>query len=374
MSALIIALALTLGSSFVCSLMEACVLSTTVAEIEALKKRLPRCGALWEMHKRDLDISISTILTLNTVASVVGSSIIGGLAIHLWGTSSLGEQTVLGLVSGGLTLTILVFSEVVPKSVGVVYRVGLQPYVADPLLWMRRVLAPVTFICGAVVRFLVPKPTTADTSDEEIILLAEKGAKEGTLSHSESNIIANALSLDDVRVSQVMTPRTVVAALNKAMTVGEVFKQHLNLPFGRMPVYEKRLDNVVGLVRRRDLFKAKTAGQDAELVANLMKEVQFIPETVTLGHALQLFLKTHQKLAVVVDEYGSVAGVVTMEDIFEHLLGREIFEKDDVAVDMRELARIKTQKPARSGPGRKSAGPESKPQGGGETKAPGAAI
>jgi CBS domain containing-hemolysin-like protein len=285
---------------------------------------------------------------LNTVAIAVGSTLIGGLAIHLWGDAAL------GLVSGVMTFAILVFSEVVPKSLGFTYRTSLLPFTAHPLLWMRRVLAPITYVCAVMVRLLVPRRAAPNKTDEEIMLLAERGEKQGTLTRSESRIIANALSLDDVRVSRIMTPRTVVTAVNKAQTIGEVFMQYPNLPFGRMPVYEKRLDNVVGVVRRRDLFKAKTAGHDTDLVATLMQEVQFIPETVTIGHALQLFLKTHQKLAVVVDEYGSVAGVVTMEDVFEHLLGREIFEKDDVAVDMRELARTQSQKPGRGpAPGRK---------------------
>ena len=334
-----LAIVLTLATSFVCSLLEACLLTTTVAEIEALKHRWPRCGALWEQHRREIERSISAILTLNTFANVVGSTVIGGLAVRRWG------DTALGIVSGALTFSVLVFAEVVPKNIGVVYRVPLLPFVAHVLLWMRRILAPVTLVCDFAVRLFVPARQAAGKSDEEIILLAEKGAKDGTLTRNESSIIAGALSLDDVRVGQVMTPRSVVTALNKAMTVGEVFQQYPNLPFGRMPVYEKRLDNVVGVVRRRDLFKAKAAGGgDGVLVAAVMQEVQFIPETVTLGHALQLFLRTHQKLAVVVDEYGSIAGVVTMEDIFEHLLGREIFEKDDPAVDMRELARARTQK------------------------------
>jgi len=138
-----------------------------------------------------------------------------------------------------------------------------------------------------------------------------------------------------------------VTALRRNATVGEIFQEFPNLPFGRMPVYGKNLDDIAGLVRRRDLLKAKANDQDFELVEKIMQEVHFIPETVTVGNALQVFLKTHQQMLVVVDEFGSTAGVVTMEDVMEHLLGREIFEKDDVAVDMRELARARLQKQAR---------------------------
>jgi CBS domain containing-hemolysin-like protein len=190
-------------------------------------------------------------------------------------------------------------------------------------------------------------PAHLHRSDEEIILLAELGAKQGTLSRSESNIIANALSLDEVRISAVMTPRTVVAALRRDATVSEVFREYPNLPFGRMPVFGKNLDDIVGLVRRRDLLKAKANDQDPMLVEQLMGEIQFVPETATIGNALQVFLKAHQQLIVAVDEFGATAGVVTMEDVIEQLLGREIFEKDDLAVDMREFARTKQLKMAR---------------------------
>jgi CBS domain containing-hemolysin-like protein len=241
----------------------------------------------------------------------------------------------------------LVFAEVVPKNIGVSYRRALQPHVVYPLAFLRNALRPVTYLCNFVVRFFIRSPEQNHTSDEEIILLAEKGAQEGTLTKNESTLIANALALDEVRVSEIMTPRTVVTAIRKNATVGEVFLEFPNIPFARMPVYGRNLDDITGLVRRRDLLKAKAANQDLELIEKLSQEIHFIPETVTVANALQVFLKTHQQLLVVVDEFGSTAGVVTMEDVMEQLLGREIFEKDDVAVDMRELARAKSQKQSR---------------------------
>src|SRR5690606_5141937 len=167
---------------------------------------------------------------------------------------------------------------------------------------------------------------------------------EGSLTESESSIIANALSLDEIRVSEIMTPRTVVTLLRRGATIGEVFREYPNVPFARIPVYGKNIDDIVGLVRRRDLLKAKANDLDHDQVGKVMQEVHFIPETATAAQALQLFLKTHQQLVVVVDEFGSTAGVITMEDVIEHLIGREIFEKDDIAVDMRELARAKLSK------------------------------
>jgi len=343
MTALITAIALTLAVSFMCSLFEAMTLSTTTLEIETLKPAHPKAAARLERLKSRLDETIAAILTLNTIVNVVGSMIIGSLAARLFEHNA----TLIGALSATLTFTLLVFAEVLPKNFAVAHRKGLQPILAHPLYALTRALRPVTYISNLIVRAFVKPPPPETISDEQILLLARGGLKQGTLTTHESSIIANTLSLDDVRISAIMTPRTVVTALPKNLTIAEVFKAHPNIPFGRLPVFEKNLDDIVGLVRRRDLLKAKANDQDAETVGRLMQEVHFIPETVTAANALQLILKTHQKLLVVVDEFGITAGVVTMEDIMEHILGREIFEKDDIAVDMREFARRKNKKPER---------------------------
>ncbi|PTY04784.1 hypothetical protein DB347_18955 [Opitutaceae bacterium EW11] len=332
----------TLAISFVCSMMEAMVLSTTVAEIEGLKKSRPKTGEVLEKLRLGLDETISAILTLNTIANAFGSATLGAIGAHFFDERTLA----ISMVIFGAAL--LVGSEVLPKNLGVTYRRELQPRLAAPLLLLTRVLRPITYLCNLVVRPFARSRPAMEKSDEEIILLAERGAQQGTLSRSESSIIANALSLDDVRVSEIMTPRTVVTAIRKQANVGEVFREYPNIPFARIPVYDKNLDNVVGLIRRRDLLKSKANDQDFELVEKLMQEVHFIPETVTVANALQVFLKTHQQLLVAVDEFGATAGVVTMEDVMEQLIGREIFEKDDMAVDMRELARSRLQKQARA--------------------------
>lgn len=338
---LIAAIVFTLTISFICSLFEALVLSTTVAEVESLKKRRPRRGQALEMIKSEIEETISAILTLNTMANALGSVVIGAIGAHLFG------ESVLAIITAVFGALLLIGAEVLPKNIGVVYRQTLQPHVVYPLVWLRRLLRPVTWLANAIVRLFV-KPRRADHgSDEEILLLAERGARFGTLTKSESNIIANALSLDAVRVGALMTPRTVVTALRRSATIAEVFREYPNLPFGRMPVFGRNLDDIVGLVRRRDLLKAKANDQDNQLVESMMHEAQFIPETATAANALQLCLKSHQKLLVVVDEFGATAGVVTIEDLIEHLIGGEIFESDDVAVDMRELARAKSRRASR---------------------------
>ena len=337
----ILSITVTLVVVFICSMMESMIFSTTVAEVEALKRSSPRLGEILESLKLKVDETISTILTVNTIATALGSAVIGAIGAHLF------PEQILFVVMLGYGTVLLVFAEVIPKTLGVVSRKTLQPGFAQPLWLMCRALRPVTYLCNLAVRLFIKQPVEVEKSDEEIILLAERGAQQGTLSQSESNIIANVLSLDDVRVSEIMTPRTVVTMLKSNATVGEVFREYPNIPFARIPVYGKNLDDIVGLVRRRDLLKAKGNDQDAALVESLMLEAQFIPETATAANAMQVCLKSHQQLLVVVDEFGATAGVVTMEDVIEYLIGGEIFEKDDVAVDMRELARAKSLKASR---------------------------
>jgi CBS domain containing-hemolysin-like protein len=343
MPGLIIATVLTLALSFACSLLEAIVLSVTVAEIESLKKAGGRRGQRFETMRVEIDQTISAILTLNTIAGGIGSVIVGALSSELFGRHAM------LYVTPAFAAVLLLGSEVLPKNIGVVHRRRLLPLVASPLWWLRRILRPVTWVCNHIVRVFVRAPAHLHGSDEEIILLAERGAKQGTLTASESSIIANALSLEDVRVNAIMTPRTVVSALRRDATVGDVFREHPELRFGRLPVYGRNLDDVVGLVRRRDLLNAKARDQDAVTVEQVMKPAFFIPETITVAAALQVFIRNHQKLLVVVDEFGATAGVVTMEDVIEHLLGLEFFETDDYAVDMRELARGRLTKQSARG-------------------------
>ncbi len=333
--AFVLAIIFTLGVSAICSVIEAMILSTTTAEVEALKKKAPGKGLLLEGFKTRIDETISTVLTLNTIANTLGATLVGGLAIVLFGNEWL------AIVSVALAFAILVFAEILPKNIGVVYRVPLQPVMIYPLKVMVAVLRPFTIVSSFLVRLVLGKRPSTGDSDEEIRLLAQKGAQEGQLTRNEMDMISNALSLDDIRVSEIMTPRTVVTALDCDETVGDVLRQYPNIPFARMPTYEESIDNIVGLVRRRDLLQAMAMGEETKRVRELQEEIHFIPATVTAAAALQVFLRTHQQLAVVVDEFGSVAGVITMEDIMEHILGREIFEKDDMAIDMRELARAR---------------------------------
>jgi CBS domain containing-hemolysin-like protein len=333
MTALAFAVAFTLGVSFFCSLLEAMFLSSTSAEVEALKEKHPRRGLLFEDSRNNMEETISSILTLNTIANTLGAVMVGGIATKLFG------DAMLGVISGLMTLAILIFSEVIPKNLGVAYRKILQKHAAYPLYLMRRLLRPLTHFCNILVRAIIRHKPDEGASDREIVLLAEKGAREGTLTGGERDLIQNALTLSTTRVSDILTPRNVVVALEDTQTAADILSEHPTIRFSRMPVHAGTMDEITGLARRRDILHSIATGHGDRTIKQLQQPVSFVPEMATAASALQTLLTANQQLAAVVDEYGGFVGVVSIEDIVEHLIGREIYEKDDVAVDMRALAR-----------------------------------
>lgn len=336
MTALVLAIFFTLGVSATCSLLEAMVLSTTPTDIEALKKRDPARGAQLEAIQEDLKDTISSILTLNTLANTLGAVLVGGLATKLFG------EVWLGVISAAMALAILIFAEIVPKNAGVLYRRPLQPLAVPLLRLIRAAMRPATFFSNKLLTILLGPPREEEGAmGSEILLMAEKGAEEGELEREEVTLISNALSLGNVKVRDLMTPRTVVITLQAEERLRDVLARMRVIRFGRMPVTAASPDEIVGVARRRDILHAIARGEGDRQVRELMIPPVFFPEIATAATALETLLDGHQQLGVVVDEFGVFAGVITIEDIIEHLIGKEIYEKDDVAVDMRQLARIK---------------------------------
>ena len=335
-SQLVIAVILTIGVSAICSILEAMVLSVTTAEIENLKKTSPKRGNLLERYRSEIDETSSAILSLNTIANTLGATLSGGLAEKTFGD---GSNSIL-LFAGGMTLGILFFSEILPKNLTVIYRSDMLAFLVPPLVIVRFIMSPFSKACKFTMRAMVqPKQKSSEEDEEEIILLARKGAKEGTLSADESDWVTNALRLDGVKVSEIMTPRTVMLTLEQNLTVENVFDQYPNVPFARIPLYSDNIDYITGIVRRRDLHNAMVEERGQTLLKDLALQPLFVPENASADKALQLLLAQHCQLSITVDEFGSVAGVLALEDIIESILGQEIFEHDDLAVDMRELAK-----------------------------------
>lgn len=335
MNELLIAIVITVSLSFLCSIFEAIFLSTTSTEIEQLKKNSPKKGRILERLKFEIEETSSAILSLNTVANTLGALWVGSIVQNQLGYQGLQ----LGLFSVVFTIGMLLFAEILPKNIGVLYRRSLQSVIVYPLQAICWLTGPISWGCKHFLRFILRKTPEVAKSADEIVLMAEKSVEDGTLSSDEKTMIINALSLEETPVHQILTPRTVVYSLSDSLTVAEVLAQTPNLPFSRIPLYSNTLDHCTGILRRRDILKAKASGQDMKRLSELAHEVLFIPETQMVSEALRQCLKGHQQLAIVSDEFGAFAGVLTMEDIFEHLIGCEIFEKDDVAVDMRVFAR-----------------------------------
>lgn len=329
----VLAIVFTISTSAFCSICEGLVLSSTTSTIEKLKKKNKRKGVLLESFKNNIEETTSAILTLNTLANTLGAMVVGGLS-----TEVLGKEN-LWIFSLIMTVGMLIFAEILPKNLAIVYQTTILSYLLYPLSWLCYMMQPLSLLFKATIRFFTEKKTLPEETDQEILLLAEKSEKEGKLSRREKNMIANALSLDTVLVNDIMTPRNVVVSFEIQHTLEAILKLHPAIPFSRIPVYDKEVDNVVGVVRRRDIYKAKANQQKGVLIRSLKQNVLFIPANVTAADALSQFLKQHEQFAVVVDEFGAVAGVLALEDIIEQILGQEIFEKDDVAVDMRAFAR-----------------------------------
>ncbi|MBR4596878.1 MAG: HlyC/CorC family transporter [Opitutales bacterium] len=341
---------LTLAISAFCSLLEAMVLSTKQSEIEQLKKISRRRGEMLDTFVREIDRTSSAILSLNTIANTFGATLSGVLFATCMSKYFPSDFHARYTFPAVLTIAILTFSEIFPKNIGVYYRPALQPYFVYPLYWVRVLMSPFSVFMSKLLAFITRGRDSQNSSDDEIKLLAEKGAKDGLITVQEKELISNTLTLDDTSISEIMTPRTVVAALDEARTVEEVLASGDAIPFARLPVYRDTIDNITGIVRSRDLLLAKANDEYSRRVGEFVKEAAFVPENGSSLSVMRQLIKKHQHIGIVVDEYGSLTGVVTLEDIFEHLLGSEIFEPDDVAVDMRELAlrrkkiKSKTQK------------------------------
>jgi CBS domain containing-hemolysin-like protein len=326
-----IAVAFTLGVSALCSLLEAMLLSTRHIEVEKLSRTHPRAGTLLRRCRDDMEGTIAAILTVNTVTNTLGSILIGVI-----GAKAFGEWW-LGVISALMTIGILFLSEILPKNIGVLYRNALQPVFAFPLYGIYLLAGPLTNFASWLIRKILRRPKEAPRT-EEITMLAEKEMAAGRLSPGQFRLIQSALALDATRVGAVMTPRKVVETADADETVEDFLKRAGRVRFGRIPVTESIPDNVIGVVRRKDLLHAVLEGNGKKALRDLMKPPVFVPEVGTLSKAMELLVAQHQPLAVVVDEFGGFAGVVSLEDLFEFFIGNEFYETDDVAVDMQELA------------------------------------
>ena len=315
---------LAVGSALIisaaCSLLESVLLSLSAPQVEMMSESHPTKAESLKQFKENIDQPITAILTLNTLSHTIGASVAGAAASVLFGQQ--------GLIwfSLAFTLAILLFTEILPKTLGVNYSRQLAPYIVPPLQAMIFLLKPLIRLAQLMTR-LVPR-----------------GSHSQQISAEELKI-ANILQLGSKTVRQAMTPRTVTFSVPQALTIREAARMEGKWRMhSRVPVYDGEPDNVVGIVLSQDVLMAAAIGQNNLKLSQLMRPVHFVPETAPLDRIFIDFFERYQHLFVVVDEYGSVTGVISMEDVLEEIIGREIVDESDKARNMRELARLRKEK------------------------------
>ncbi|MDQ7031404.1 MAG: hemolysin family protein [Desulfonauticus sp.] len=323
--------------SALCSVGEAALYSLSWGSIERLKEKKTRLGRILEILRSNIDEPITVILTMNTIANTAGAAVAGAAAMDVFGEKSV---FVFSLV---FTIVILIFSEIIPKTVGVVYSDNIAPLIAYPLYGLTVVFKPVIKLFKVLV-FFIEKNTNYKTTEEDVLAVLSLGRRSGMIKPYEEVSIQNILKLDKKTVKEIMTPRTVMFCLPVNITVKQALHKKKMLPHSRIPVYADDIEDIVGIVLRRDLLAALAEDKHDLLVGSIMKPVQFIPESITLDKLLLKLLETRMHLFIVLDEYGGVSGLVTLEDVLEEILGKEIVDETDEVVDMRELARQRRKK------------------------------
>lgn len=327
---------LALVFSFLCSVAEAVLLSITPSYIEGQKEKRPKRAALLQRLKQDnVDRSLAAILTLNTIAHTVGAIGAGAKATAVFGNAWF------GLFSGVMTLLILFFSEIVPKTIGAVYWPKLVGPIVHFVQILIVVLYPIVWVAERLTKFFSHGEVKHILSRDEFIAMTSVGVKSGQIRSKESTIIRNLLRFDWLKIADIMTPRTVISALPEDMRISDSLKQVTQTPFSRIPLYRTHIDDITGFVLKDDvlIFTAQKRG-DEKLKA-LKRTILAVPESASLTGLFERFLKDRQHIAMVVNEYGGIEGLVTLEDLIETLIGMEIMDETDNVEDMRALARKK---------------------------------
>jgi len=335
MFVLIFVVCLTIFISAQCSLYEATLYSTRLGTLEASrsKARTKKLALMMIQMKKKISKPIAAILILNTIANTAGATIAG-----MYAHKALGA-TLVPLFSILFTLAILFLAEIIPKTIGAVYWRTLWPVIVWPLTAMKYPLFPMIWVTEKFSDFLTRGRPPAHATEEDILGAIRLGAKEGEITEWESLMVHNIIKLENTQVQEVMTPRKVMCTLDATMTVQEALSVAGDKGFSRIPVYLEDKENIVGYVMIHDLSSAKTLSEPETPLSSIAKPISFVGETTNCLTLLNTYLKKRRHISVVEDEYGGVAGIVTLEDLIETVLGAEIVDETDAVVDLQELAR-----------------------------------
>ncbi len=323
--------------SFLCSVAEAVVLSVSPSYIANLEKEGKKSARLLGKIKDDVDRSLAAILTLNTVAHTVGAGGAGAEAAAYFG------DAYVGVAMGVLTLLILFLSEIIPKTLGALYWRRLAPSAARFVQWLIWGLYPLILVSERLTTWLTGGKKVHQFNREEFAALAHIGAETGQLDDKELRILQNLLRFPSLRAEDIMTPRTVMFALQQDVTVHEVMQAHAELGFSRIPIYGKDTDDVTGFVLKTDILLNEHRSEGKARLRDLKRELRAVHEATRLSLVFEELLDNRAHILLAVDDYGGTEGLVTLEDVVETLIGIEIVDEADQIDDMRRLARQKWQ-------------------------------
>lgn len=340
---LVLYVGLSIFISASCSVMEAVLYSVPWSYIERLRTNGRRSGELLFKLRQHVEEPITAVLTLNTIANTAGAAIAGVAFADVFGPQYMPA------FAAAFTLGILIFSEILPKTLGVSHARTIAPIIARPLNFLVILLKPVIIIGGLLTRAFTPEKSSPHTTEDDIRAVVSLSRRSGSIKPYEETSIRNILSLDHKRVEDIMTPRTVTFSLSAGLTVQQAREQGDFWHYSRIPVYDEHHEDMVGIVLRRAILEELAADRDDTLLSEIMRPVNFVLESVTLDKLLLSFLEMRMHLFVVLDEYGGVSGVVSLEDVLEEILGKEIVDETDRVEDMRQLARRKRSQLTKSG-------------------------
>lgn len=336
MTLLVTYLLLTLILSFMCSLLEATLLSSTSSYIESLDKKgySPKTVDLAKDVKQNIDKSISSILTLNTFANTMGAAGVGAQAAIIFGSN---WQAVIAFI---LTLMVLFISEIFPKTLGAIYWRKFIVPATYIISFMVKITYPFIFIATFITNTLQKgRKNEANFSKDEIITIVNMSEKEGVLQAKESILIKNLFKLKNIKAKDIMTPRTVVFAFDSKTTLKEALLNDNLYVYSRIPVYNESIDDIVGVVFKQTILEKRVKKKKKTLLKDIMVPVHKVPENISVSTLFDMFIRMKMHLFIVQDEYGQTSGVVTLEDALETLLGIEIVDEMDQVTDMQEFAK-----------------------------------
>lgn len=335
MALLLTYLFLALSVSFLCSLAEAVLLSLSLSFVRTKENEGKKGARLLKKFKEDVDKPLSSILSLNTIAHTIGAAGVGAQATALWG------EAYFGYVSAALTILILLLSEILPKSIGTRYWRSLALPIAQVLNVMIYIMYPVVWISKGITRLISGNKPQEKVSREDIAALTDIGVEEGVVGEIESKTIKNLIRSRSIRASEVMTPRTVVVSIPESTRLADFFENPDVVRHSRFPVYDRNPDNITGYVLKYDIVDQLGKKNGNLLVKEIKRPIVICYNYITVPKLFDIMLEKKEQIAVLVDEYGGIDGIVTLEDIIETIFGLEIIDERDNAVDMQELAKEK---------------------------------